>query len=304
MAKNTLNIQTRFRGRSALLATCLGAAAAFTGHAYVGGLSSAEAAHDTVYVAMGDSYAAGVGIEPMVSSRLCSRSAFDYASLVARELGAAEFRDVTCGGADVADFAAPQVSMTGYTEAPQYDALSADTTLVTVGIGGNDIGLARLAVICLNPTHLSGYSCAASNNSNGTDVYADKVEEFRGTYGEVIEEIRRRAPRAEIVMVGYPTAFRPGGCPDVQPILPADADYVQSRLEQLNAVMEEEAAAHGARYVDLIESTRGHDACAAPEERWLEGMIPLKPGGTPLHPNAAGHANAAKEILATVREAD
>ncbi|MEU2257723.1 SGNH/GDSL hydrolase family protein [Nocardia xishanensis] len=293
----------RFRSSSALLATCLGAAVAFTGPAYVGGLPSATAAHDTVYVAMGDSYAAGVGIEPMVSSRLCSRSAVNYASLVAWELAAAEFRDVTCGGADVGDFAAPQIGMTGRTEAPQYDALSADTTLVTVGIGGNDIGLARLAVGCLNPTRREGYSCAASSNSDGTDVYADKIREFTGTYGEVIEEIRRRAPRAEIVMVGYPTAFRPGGCPDVQPVLPADADYVQARLEQLNAVMKEEAAAHGARYVDLIPSTRGHDACAAPEQRWVEGMIPVMPGGTPLHPNAAGHANAAKEVLATVRGA-
>ncbi|MEV0341795.1 SGNH/GDSL hydrolase family protein [Nocardia sp. NPDC050713] len=304
MTKNIFNIQMRFRGGSVLLATYLGASAMLGGPAYASGLPSAADAHGAVYVAMGDSYASGAGIEPMVSSRLCGRSAVNYAHLVARDLGTAEFRDVTCAGAKVADFGAPRIGENDETEAPQYDALSADTTLVTVGIGGNDIGLVGLAISCFRAVYRLGDSCAAQNKSNRGDVYADKIAEFAGAYGEMVEEIRRRAPRAEVVMVGYPTFFRTGGCPLVQPMWPADANYLQARIEQLNAVMKEQAAAHDARFVDLIESTRGHDACASPDQRWLEGPVPVDPSAAPLHPNSAGYVNMANEVLATVQRSN
>ncbi|MGW5517517.1 SGNH/GDSL hydrolase family protein [Nocardia africana] len=253
---------------------------------------------------MGDSFASGAGAPPLVSSELCGRSAVNYAHLVAQGLGVTRFRDVTCGGAKVADFSAPRVGETGDSEPPQYDALSADTTLVTVGIGGNDIGLVGLALRCLDVWHLAGYSCAVSNGTGDADVYANKIAGYADTYGTVIDEIHRRAPRAEILMIGYPTAFRPGGCPDVQPVLPADADYLEARIEQTNMVMEQQSAEHGARYVDLTESTKDHGACAAPDQRWLEGVAPVEAGASILHPNSKGHANAAKQILAAVRNHD
>lgn len=252
---------------------------------------------DTVYVAMGDSFAAGAGIEPVITSALCGRSAVNYAALLAEQLGAAQYRDVTCGGAKAADFAAPRVGYDGDTAAPQYDALSADTTLVTVGVGGNDIGLLSLGVRCFSAWQAVGYSCAAANSTPGADEYANKINQYANTYGQVIEEIRSRSPRATIVMVGYPTGLRPGGCPDTQPILPADADYFQARIEQLNTVMADQAAEHGALFADLIESTRGHDACASSDQRWMEGLIPEKPATSPMHPNAKSHENTARVLL-------
>src|SRR4051812_45351578 len=97
-----------------------------------------------VYVAMGDSYAAGSLVLPAKEVFTCARSAVNYASLIAEQVHPAAFRDVTCGGALTTHFAQPQPGIIAGTAAPQYDALSADTTLVTVGIGGNDIGLVGL----------------------------------------------------------------------------------------------------------------------------------------------------------------
>lgn len=60
-------------------------------------------------------------------------------------------------------------------------------------------------------------------------------------------------------------------------------------MNRLNGVIEAQAAAHGAEYVDLAGPGIGHDACAPERTRWLEGFIP---GGfaAPLHPTGLGSA--------------
>ena len=99
------------------------------------------------YVALGDSYSAAP-LVPGPPGKLgmrsdpagCARSWNNYPAHLAGYLDVASYTDVTCSGAQVADFFAPQGG--GQQGAPaQLDALSADTDLVTVGIGGNDYGL-------------------------------------------------------------------------------------------------------------------------------------------------------------------
>jgi lysophospholipase L1-like esterase len=258
------------------------------------------AAPPLVYVAMGDSYAAGSLVLPAKEVLTCARSAVNYASLIAKQLGPKTFRDVTCGAAQTTHFANPQPGIVLGTAAPQYDALSVDTTLVTVGIGGNDIGLVGLAVSCVNllPEGL-GTSCKATNTAGGVDKLAQKIDAFAPTYGTVIEQIRQRAPHAKILMVGYPTGIKKGGCWPVVPVWAADADYLQSALTRLNLRMAEQASAHGATYVDLATPSVGHDMCKGLATRWIEGLIPSIPtnGLVPLHPNAAGLRNAVPTIL-------
>ncbi|TLG05346.1 SGNH/GDSL hydrolase family protein [Nocardia cyriacigeorgica] len=265
-----------------------------------------DAGANPVYVALGDSFSAGFAILPLApdSSGICGRSAVNYPSLVAEALDAARFTDVTCGGAVSADLAAAQPDPAGLgpDHAAQYDAITPDTTLVTVGIGGNDIGLVQLAASCINPLpHPAGTSCAATNTAGGRDLISENIAAFAPTYGTVIEEIRRRAPRAQIVLVGYPIGIRPGGCPGVQPIWPQDATYLQAKLDELNAAMADEAAEHDATFVSLDASTQGHDSCAGPEQRWMVGAIPTGIDSiTPLHPSAAGHANTARQVVAAL----
>jgi lysophospholipase L1-like esterase len=256
-----------------------------------------------VYVAMGDSFAAGSLVLPAKEVLTCARSAVNYASLVAQQLQPAKFRDVTCGGATTAHFANPQPGIIAGTAAPQYDALSADTTVVTVGIGGNDVGLVGLAISCVNllPQGV-GTSCKATNTAGGVDRLAQKIDAFAPTYGTVIERIRERAPQAKILMVGYPTGIKKGGCWPFVPVWGVDADYLQAALTRLNARMAEQANAHGATYVDLATPSVGHDMCKPAGTRWIEGLIPSPTtnGLVPLHPNAAGLRNAVPPILAAI----
>jgi lysophospholipase L1-like esterase len=262
--------------------------------------TAAQAATGDVYVAMGDSYAAGPLILPQSDPFTCVRSSVNYPGLLAKAVPVTTFRDVTCSSATTRNFAQPQAGAVSGTAAPQYDALTAATTLVTVGIGGNDVGLVGLATNCLNvlPAPI-GKSCAAKYTAGGVDQYSQRIQAFAPTYGTVIEEIRRRAPQARILMVGYPTAIRNGGCFPAQPLLPPDATYIQAKIDELNTAMRDQAVAHGATYVDLRRSTVGHDACALPLVRWVEGLVPLS-DAAPMHPNAMGMRNAEKVVFAAL----
>ncbi|MET7282543.1 SGNH/GDSL hydrolase family protein [Kribbella sp. NPDC005582] len=286
----------RARTVAALAATGLLAGALIPAQA-----SASEA--PMVYVAMGDSFAAGSLVLPAKEVLTCARSAVNYASLIAAELKPAKFRDVTCGGATTTHFANPQPGIVLGQAAPQYDALSADTTVVSVGIGGNDIGLVGLAFSCVNllPPGV-GTSCKATNTSGGVDKLAQKIDAFAPTYGTVIEQIRQRAPHAKILMVGYPTGIRKGGCWPVVPVWPTDADYLQAALTRLNLRMAQQASAHGATYVDLATPSVGHDMCKPAGTRWIEGLIPsvTTNGLVPLHPNAAGLRNAVPAVRAAM----
>lgn len=259
------------------------------------------------YVALGDSFTAGPMIPPRVDPA-CARSGSNYPHAVARTLGIDDFRDVSCSSATTANLSGPQVVSSGSTVAAQYEALTPDTELVTVGIGGNDIGLVALAGSCLALDRSSGRAsapagplCATANVRDGVDLVDRAIDDFAPTYGAIVQEIRDRAPQARILLVGYPTGIRDGGCYPDQPILPDDATYLQAKIDRLNAAMRQQADAAGVDYVDLRESTVGHDACQPAAQRWTEGLFPSQPAA-PLHPNADGHRNAAEQVLVTIAD--
>ncbi|WP_433599385.1 SGNH/GDSL hydrolase family protein [Nocardia sp. CA-135953] len=288
----------KVRPAVAAAAMTVAASAAITGQA------SADPAAETHYVALGDSFAAGAGVFPQTELATCSRSAVNYPSLVAKTLGVATFQDVTCGGATLNDLASPQRGVVSGTAAPQFDALTPDTTLVTMTMGGNDIGLAGEALQCGNLLpEPYGTSCADTFTANGVDTFAERTKALAPVYGTAIDEIRARAPKATIVIVGYPTASREGACPAQQPAWPRDADYLQDVLVNLNTLLRNVSAAHGAIFVDTAASSVGHDMCAAPDQQWINGLIPSlsTPSIVPLHPNTFGEQNIAQQVVAALR---
>src|SRR5262245_52789788 len=151
------------------------------------------------YVALGDSAASGPGITPIdLSSPGCFRSQRNYPKLAAAAVGV-PITDVTCSGADTGDMTASQSTDLGDVP-PQFDALTADTTLVTLQIGGNDAGLVGLAESCLNllPEQLGGSSCADENTAGGQDVYGARVDAVGPKAAAVLDGIHQRAPSARV----------------------------------------------------------------------------------------------------------
>ncbi|MEV0581752.1 SGNH/GDSL hydrolase family protein [Nonomuraea sp. NPDC050310] len=253
-----------------------------------------------VYVALGDSAASGPLIPNQILPQLgCFRSDRNYAHLTARAIGAAVLRDVTCSGAETEDMYQPQNTDLGAVPA-QLDAVSADTTLVTVQIGANDVGLTGFIEDCLNllPPPVGDY-CYDDYQSGGQDEWRVKTDALRPVLVQLAADIRARAPQARIFVVGYATYARENGCYPTVPILRRDANYIRATLIYFNQMLAEQAAAAGVGFIDLQAPSVGHDPCTGPNTRWIEPYIPANPA-TPFHPNANGMRGFATAVTAAV----
>ncbi|MDX3658595.1 SGNH/GDSL hydrolase family protein [Streptomyces sp. ID05-26A] len=263
----------------------------------VAGTSTAQA--DTLdYVALGDSAAAGPLIPNQDPALWCLRSSNNNYPQVAAKILNATLTDVSCSGAKTTDFAQRQF---GFVK-PQYDALKSTTDLVSITIGGNDVGLVQTALGCINllPEPI-GLSCEDRLTSGGDQVAA-AIGKWAPEFGKALDEVKRRAPHAKILVTGYGTYIRPGGCYPVQPIWARDADYLQGSVNLLSATAKQEAEKRGATYVDLAAVSVGHDTCAKPSERYLEGLIPTTIAA-PLHPNAQGMAAFGATVARAAQQA-
>ncbi|RZQ64190.1 SGNH/GDSL hydrolase family protein [Amycolatopsis suaedae] len=252
------------------------------------------------YVALGDSYTSAPKTGAQAGEPAgCARSAVNYPHLVAAELRPKEFVDVSCGGATTASLTGEQRTRDGVNP-PQLNAVNAETTLVTVGIGGNDVGFVGLAGQCLADSAQAS-PCKQRLTAGGKDQLAAKIDTAAKRVGESLRKIRAKAPKARVVLVGYPTILPDGdGCWPSLPVGAPDVAYLREGLAKFNTALSEQAKANQAGFVDTARPSKGHDLCAPTNERWVEGLVPASPA-TALHPNAKGQKATADAVLRVVR---
>ncbi|MGW3442627.1 SGNH/GDSL hydrolase family protein [Streptomyces sp. NPDC001076] len=309
-------MRTRTGFGLAAVASCVALAAAVTvGRGGGGGAASPLAPAKGPYAALGDSYTAGPRIPGQRGRPAgCERSDRNYPALVAAGLGlrAAEFRDVSCSGAVMDDLSAPQSTGDGVNPA-QLSAVTPATRLVTLGIGGNDIGFGSLITTCvksgvvyrLEQRIVGGAAtdrapCRSRYTADGTDEVGGRIRTAGARLSGVLDDIRRRAPAARVYVVGYP-AILPADGTDCAALglAPGDVSYLRAKERQLNAALRERAGAAGAGYVDTYTPSRGRDACADPAARWIEPLVPAAPAA-PVHPNERGERGMAEAVLRAV----
>lgn len=259
--------------------------------------SGAPRVPDGPYVALGDSFSAGAGVLPLSDAHpQCSQSAVNYPHLLAQRTGRA-LTDVTCSGADTTDFTQPQHDGVP----PQLDAVTPDARLVTIGIGGNDSSVfTSILQQCTAAGLTTGGQGSPCKDTYG-ESYADTIR--TKTYPAVREAIaaaKARAPRARIIVPGYPQILPPTvGCYATMPIAEGDVPYVNGIEQVLNAALEQAAADNGAVFVDMWTPSAGRDACQLPWVRWVEPLTGSL-NYVPVHPNAAGERAYADQIQARV----
>ncbi|MQA98633.1 MAG: SGNH/GDSL hydrolase family protein [Streptosporangiales bacterium] len=255
------------------------------------------------YVALGDSAASGPFIpEQDPTSPGCYRSDHNYPRLLAERLGAG-LVDVTCTGAESRHITeTPQETPTG-TVKPQIESVKQDTDLVTITVGANDVDLVKTVASCVNALpEPHGTSCAAELAPPGMpDKLRTAIDAAAPRWGAMLDQVRERAPEARVVVVGYGTFLRRGGCHPYQPFWAKDADYISRTVGYLNDRFRAEAEERGVTYMDLRPMSEGHDACAQPEDRYYAGVIPSEPAA-PLHPTGRGMAAFAEEIHGVLSE--
>ena len=270
----------------------------------VGATSTASAAAGerhggprTDYVALGDSYTSGPLIPDQVDAN-CARSDHNYPSITAHERAVASFRDVSCGGATTAEMWQAQG-----TNGPQLDAVGRDTDLVTVQIGGNDVGFGSIISTCagLSATDLTGDPCRRYYGSGGYDQLTLRILQTAPKVARVLRAVHARAPHARVVVVGYPDLLPDdgSGCYPTVPFAAKDFPYLRDTGKRLNVMLRAVALLNRADYVDTYGPTVGHDMCKAPADRWIEPLRPTAPAA-PAHPNAKGEEAMARALAGTL----
>ena len=268
------------------------------------------------YVAMGDSYSSGEGVEPfeagtnVTGGNQCHRSVSAYARFIDRnpKLSAslpATGGFVACSGARTNEILN---SNTPNQEASQYSNLNANTKLVTITIGGNDIGFTDFGVACVNPAT----NCRVGSSAHTTAK--NKIDnELPAKLENVYANVLGFAPNAEIYVLGYPqvapekSSTEPN---DVRcsylydsgydstgtiPMNWGDAQAARDIVTRLDNKIEAAVAAAGSsrlHYVDVNEAGspfEGHTMCADPGESFFNNIDQAV--GHPayaLHPNQRG----------------
>jgi hypothetical protein len=269
--------------------------------------NAAVAADPLVYASLGDSYVSGPLVGPFDASRVpidCGQSSVNFAHLAAKRLGA-ELRDVSCGGATIDKlFEAQGPLPSGGTNPPQLSALGPDVDVVTLGLGGNDVGSVGLALDCVRllPQPLE-QPCTPGDAGQGDAVSRD-IADMQAELTEALGAVQAAAPNAEVLVVSYPTSLPDDGvaCWPYVPILPADMPYLVGKFKEMNAALQAAANAAGATYVDIYTPSIGHDACKLPLVAWVSGMV-LVPPGIPAHPNALSYLHSAPVVAAAITAA-
>lgn len=259
-------------------------------------VAAEEPARVRSYVALGDSFTAAPLITAPSAADGCLRSSLNYPTLVAEALGA-ELDDRSCGGAETGNLTAPQRTFAG-TVPPQLGALARDTDLVTLGIGGNDFEIFATLVRCaeLGPEDPDGAPCTEKYGAAGAAELRADLDTIGERLRESIGQVRERAPRAQIVVVGYPRVIPPeASCPELLPLASGDQALVAGINRRLAAVERDVAREADVAYVDLYAASAGHDVCS--QEPWVNGRATVPGHALAYHPLATGQRAAARLVL-------
>ena len=253
----------------------------------------------TSYAALGDSYTAAPFVPRTDLAGGCFRSSGNYPALLAEDLDIPRVRDVSCSGADTGDLARSQVVAGGRGKvAPQLDAVTPGTDLVTIGIGGNDENVfGTLVQQCTSLADRGGSPCTDRMEQRWTDP-ARVLRRTSARVGGALRLIHEQAPRARALLIGYPRLVDPSDpCPLI-PLAPGDVREV-ARLElDLRNALADAARRGGATFVDMYARSRGHEICSA--DPWVNGFRTNQQAALAYHPFAAEQravADAVESVL-------
>ena len=218
------------------------------------------------YVALGDSFSSGVGTNSYTLSSSCRRGVYAYPWLVAQQRPNTSLTFVACSGATTANVMSSQIQ-----------SVTAGTDIVTMTIGGNDIGFSNLIVQC---TLGSCSSALDTTRASLGTVLGPRLD-------TVYSAIRSRTMTASVVVLGYPRMFSSAGCFGTLGISATERTKANQLADALDQLTSARAAAAGLTYRSAIAPFTGHAVCSG--SAWLNGLNLFNTGES-YHPNRNGNS--------------
>jgi lysophospholipase L1-like esterase len=251
------------------------------------------------YTALGDSYSSGTGAPPY-SHELCRRAPATYSSLIAGAVAAGLPVDqpapAACHGGIINDLYASQHPGVP----PQLDAVRPNTRLVTVTIGGNDLGFSSKLIGCyLSPDCSTG----------GPLVTPQQVQQTQAQLTALYRQIRAEMRSdGKLMVLSYPAVLpNPDDAADPQPTRERCSEVsfnlntnelraIYQATAQADRMIRDAVIATGdsrVMYVNGLDLFRGHRVCSGAD--WANGVV--SPLSDSFHPNAAGYRVIANQLV-------
>jgi lysophospholipase L1-like esterase len=272
-------------------------------------LTVLEAATQGSYVALGDSYSAGVGAEASVADQnplnRCHRTSKAYYHQVAAAFrfarGSAFY---ACSGATTSDV------LNGKSGEPsQVGRVDRNTSLVTISVGGNDVGFSKVLTGCVVKLPWSR-NC----EEQGSDI-AGRMATLRRTLPDVLTRITDRAPRARVIVLGYPRAFSEVSGAGGDNISVGDQRWLNARARDLNELIRQTVAEADERladtgapgsveFVDAYSAFAGHEAGSG--DPYMNGLAvrlaALEAEKRSFHPTVKGQQALASLFIEQIKK--
>ncbi|GAA0966813.1 SGNH/GDSL hydrolase family protein [Actinocorallia libanotica] len=272
-------------------------------------LTPLEAASQGAYVALGDSFSSGEGAyalpDDLAPENRCHRTSRSYVHTVSRTFEfAGGSRFFACAGARTEHFFTSKAG-----EPPQVEHADAGTSLITLSIGGNDLGFTKVLAGCILALPWSG---ACQGQDAGLEA---RKPVLRQELTRIVRSLRERSPRARVILLGYPRLFgeREGAALDNLGV--ADQRWLNAQGKELNDLVHEvaraadgELAQQGApgsvEFIDVYSAFTGHEVgTGVPYVNGLDvDLSAFKVKIHSYHPNAAGYTALAELVTRQVRQ--
>lgn len=248
------------------------------------------------YVAMGSSFAAGPKLPPAKPGQpaRCGQSLNNYPTLLAERFGM-NLTDRSCAGATTNNVLGPWGEIP-----PQIEAVTPQTRLVTVTIGGNDLTYVGNLFSATCHTRSRESVAAGGKPRNCAAVRVPKDVDYARVemqMNEIIRRIRAQAPRARIVLVQYLNPLPPAGVTcEATPVSAGDAAIVRTIGRRLAAITDKVARERKVLVVEMNIASATHTPCDA--DPWMIGSPAGYDGsqGLQWHLNFAGMQSTANDI--------
>jgi lysophospholipase L1-like esterase len=254
-------------------------------------------------LALGDSYSSGQGAPPYEPGttghgNTCYRSGRAWPQVLAVRLGLAALPSPACNGAVTADvlYSDPR-RRERERRTSQIARLAGDPDIVTITIGGNDVHFRDVLTKCVFGVR----SCVKVYDKRSGDVIEGWIRDLAKDLPTVYRRIREVAPRARLLVVGYPRLF-PADLPNRaawSAISSREAAYLTEKGRSLNDAIERAADRAGVEFVDVADAFAGHELRC--QGNSYVNKLTAAHLWQSFHPTAAGYARLAAVVHKRMR---
>jgi lysophospholipase L1-like esterase len=248
-------------------------------------------------LALGDSYSSGEGAgdyEPGTDTadNTCHRSRNAWPTLLTEERHLKALPSVACSGAILTDVLSGRPGGEPERRLSQLGRINGNPDIITLTIGGNDLGFRTVLEKCIVA------DCVSAYHRDSGDVLDARIDALAGRLAAAYRAIQAAAPTARVVVVDYPQLFATGqpNCGALNRITVAEGDYLNRAIQRADIAILDAARQAGVTGIDVSTALQdGELTCSGPQ--FLNRASPqLRLLSGSFHPNADGQERIARAV--------